>query len=166
MNLLTMGFSLVFAAIVQALLPAWGWFGQAKAPVLLALVVYYALTRSRGWMLAAAVGAGILQDALGMIPLGYSACLFCVLGLAIQRYRDDLYGFGAVTHVVIGSLGAGAVSLALAVLLAKDGLVVWAPAWVMSKTLGAAGLGALCAPLVFRMVQRLDLTLGNLEDAL
>jgi hypothetical protein len=165
MKLLAMLFSLVAAAVVQALLPAWGWFGHAKAPVLLGLVVYYALTRSRGWMLAAAVGAGMLQDGLGMIPLGYSACLFCLLGLVVQRYRDELYGFGVVTHVVIGCLGAGAVALGLAVLLAKDGLVVWAPAWVLSKIAGAAGLGALSAPLVFRLVERLDLTLGNLEES-
>lgn len=163
MNALTMLFALVCAALVQALLPAWDWFGQAKAPVLLMLVVYYALTRGRGWMLTAAVGAGLLQDALGIIPLGYSACLFAAIGLFVQRYRDEIFGFGVVTHIVIGGLAAGVVTFLLALLLVKDGLVVWEPAWVLSKILGAAGLGALSGPLVFRAIEHLDVRLGNLE---
>lgn len=164
MMLLTLLFALGCGAILQGAMPAWNTFGHAKAPVLLGLVIYYALTRDRNWMLAAAVMAGILQDALGRIPMGYSSCCFCLVGLIVQRFRDVLFGFRAMTHLMVGGLAGGGVTLLLVLLLAKDGLVEMQPGWAVSKTIGAAALGALCTPIAFRLVETLDLKLGNLEE--
>ena len=164
MMLLTLLFALGCGAILQGALPAWELFGHAKVPVLLGLAIYYALTRDRNWMLVAAVLAGILQDALGRIPMGYSSCCFCLVGLIVQRYREILFGFRAMTHLMVGALAGGGVTLLLVVLLAKDGLVEMQLGWALSKIVGAAALGALCTPVAFRLVETLDLKLGNLEE--
>lgn len=163
MMLLTMWVTLFCGAILQALMPAWTWFGFVKPPVLLGLVMYYAFTRGRGFMLLTAVTAGVLQDALGMIPLGYSAACFCAVGLLVQRFRDVVFIFRSVTHVVVGALGHGLATVLMALLLVHDDRVVWMPGWTVSRVVGSIVLGAITVPLVFRAAEILDVKLGLVE---
>ena len=164
MTLLVMLFSLVIGAVAQALLPTWAWLGSAKAPVLLGIVLYYAFTRERNLMLFAAVLAGVLQDALGMIPLGYSSCCFCLVGLIVNRFRGSVFIFRGVTHCVVGGLASGLVTGCLALLLWKNRLIDFSAAWTFHKLLGAMALGAVVAPAVFRLIENLDIRLGILEE--
>ena len=99
--------------------PTCRWLGQANAPILLGLVLYYALAHSRGTMLQAAIFAGLLQDALGMIPLGYSSFCFCVVALVVSKFKDMVFVHELVTHMLFGALASGAVTLALYGLLAQ-----------------------------------------------
>lgn len=164
MMVLTMAVILSCGAVLQALLPAWSWFGFVKAPLLLGAVIYYAFTRGRGFMLVTAVLAGVMQDALGMIPLGYSSACFCTVGVLVQRFRDVVFVFRTVTHIVMGGLGNGLATLLLALLLVHADLLAWVPGWTASKWLGATALGALTVPVVFRVVEGLEHNLGLLEE--
>jgi cell shape-determining protein MreD len=166
MMLITMMVVLFCCAVLQALLPAWAWFGFVKAPLLMGAVMYYAFTRGRGMVLSAAVLAGVMQDALGMIPLGYSSACFCIVGLLVQRFRGVVFVFRSVTHVVMGGLGNGLTTLVLVLLLAHDQLLAWVPGWTLSKLVGAIALGALTVPLVFRTIELLELKLGVLEGSM
>ena len=165
MNTLVMLFSLFIGAIAQALLPAWSWLGLAKAPILLGIAIYYASTRGRRQMLLAAVMAGVLQDALGMIPFGYSSCCFCLVGLAVNRFRTSVFIFRGVTHFIVGGLASGLVTGVLAVLLWKNMLINFTLAWTLQKVVGAIVLGAVFVPLVFRLIEELDIRLGILEES-
>ncbi len=163
MTILLMVFSLVCAAVLQALLPPWAWLGQAGVPFLLSVVLYYALERGYGVMLAAAIAGGLLQDALGMIPLGYSSFCFCVAALVVERYRESVFVGQWLTHVVFGALASAGVTLGLALLLGAGGLAAPNPGRVVLKTVGALLLGALVVPLVFHVIDSLDRLLGNVE---
>lgn len=164
MNVLLILFSLVVASIAQALLPASAWFGLAKAPILLGTVVYYAFTRNRNQMLMVAVLAGVLQDALGMIPLGFSSACFVLVGLLVHGFRDSVFVFRVVTHFVVGALASGLVTGLLALLLWRNGLIELPPTWMMQKLVGATLLGAFFVPVVFQLIEQLDLRLGILEE--
>ncbi len=152
--------SLVLAGALQAMLPAAAALGGAVAPVLTGLVVHYALTRSTGALLFAAAMAGIVQDALGLVPLGYSSAAFCLVGWMIHRWRSEVYEASSLTHAVFGALSAGGVCLLQALLLAAgEGLRPggWA---VALKTIGASLLGAVCVPWICALARRLDEALG------
>ena len=116
-------------------------------------------------MLLAAVMAGVLQDALGMIPFGYSSCCFCLVGLAVNRFRTSVFIFRGVTHFIVGGLGSGLVTGVLALLLWKNMLINFTLAWTLQKIVGAIVLGAVFVPIVFRLIEELDIRLGILEES-
>lgn len=153
--------SLCLCAIVQAILPPWLAMGQAKAPLLLAGVVYYALTRGTLHMAEAAVLGGLLQDSLGPIPLGYSVLAFCVVAVLMNNYRDRIFADSSLTHVLAGVVASVTVSMILYVLLVSGGHRSGLPfSFVLSKALGMSLLGVVSFPLVFRSIRGLDLRLG------
>ncbi len=160
MNALAILLSLLLGGALQAMLPAASWLGGAVAPVLAGLVVHYALTRSTGAIYFAAIVAGVVQDALGLVPLGYSSTVYCIVGGLIHRWRSDVFTASSLTHAVFGALTAGGVCLIQALLLAAgEG---WRPGWgaVAMKTIGALLLGAICVPWICGLARRLDDALG------
>ena len=163
MNLLVLAFTLLVAALLQALFPASRWTGFAPVPVLASLVLYYALTRPRAILLAAAAGAGLVQDSLAQIPLGYSVFCYCVASLVVERVRDTMVVGQWTTHLALGALLNAGVTMALLLLLAKDGLIAPAPGHILLRLLGALVLGGLVAPPVFQALDRLEKTLGLVE---
>lgn len=164
MNVLALIFALLVAALVQALLPATRWTGYAPVPVMASLVVYYALLRSRPMLLAAAVGAGLVQDSLGQMPLGYSVFCYCVAVLIIEHYRDSLLVRQWSTHVTLGLLVNLGVTLATLLLLAKDGLIVPDLLHTILRLGGAMLLGAATAPFIYALLEQLDQTLGMVDE--
>jgi len=161
MKILLMLLALVAAAILQAVFPTWRWTGQATAPILLGVVMYYALSHSRATMLQAAILAGLLQDALGMIPLGYSSFCFCMVGLGVSKFKDMVFVHELVTHMIFGGLASGLVTLGLYMLLSKDDLVTLRPAWAFLKITGSLLLGALIVPLECEVLTSLDRMMGT-----
>jgi len=163
MRVPAMVFGLVVCAVLQTVVPPWSPMGQAKMPFLLGLALYYALHYDRRIMLASAISAGVLQDALGMIPLGYSAFCFCLVGLITRRFRDLLFVHQGLTHILLGAVSSAFVTFMLFVLLAVEGKVSVNPSWLALKLAGGFVLGGIFVPIVVRAAYLLDRKLGNVE---
>jgi len=157
-------FALISAAVIQTLVPGMALLGRARVPMLMAVVLYYALTSNRGIMLLSAVIAGLLQDSLSHIPAGYSAFCFGVVGVVVNRYKDDLFGDSMLTTTVIGAVTGFLVSLSLSVLLWFNGMIKDPLWWCGLKGCGAALLGAVFTPVVFTIVSGLDRMVGNMPS--
>ena len=162
MSFLVILTALVGGVVLQALIPAWGGFAAGKAPILLGVVIYVALTRSRGVMLATALLAGILQDALGLIPLGYSSTCLVLTGLVVSRYRAEVFEFRGVTHVFFGAVASGVFALGMSLLLRAGGADADGFGWMIYRTAAALLAGAIVVPLVCRVLEELDRRLGLL----
>lgn len=163
MKTLTMIFALVCGAVLQAVLPAWTPMGQAKVPLLLCMSLYYTLSYERSVMLQGAILAGLLQDALGMTPLGYSSFAFVIAGIIVARFKDLIFVQQTLTLVLLGTVSAAGVTLLLFALLARGGMAEVPVLWMVLKTVGTMILGAVTAPLTFRLLTHLDQKLGNIE---
>ncbi len=164
MTTLLMFMAILVGAVAQAVFPTFYWLGQVNAPVLLGLVIYYALAHSRGTMLQAAIFAGLLQDALCMIPLGYSSFCFCIVAVVVSNFKDMVFVHESFTHMMFGAIASGAVTLALYGLLSAAGLVSLAPGWVFLKGVGSVLLGAILVPFEFEFIEGLDRMLGNTDE--
>jgi len=156
--------SLLAAAVVQELSPAYGALGQVKAPVLLAVVVYYAFNRRFAIAMTAGLLAGVLQDAMSLVPLGYSSLLFMGAGAAISRYREQMESESVVTAGFFGAATAGSLALLMSLLLAHAGRFVWRPGPVLLRAAGSAVWGLAVTPVVFLLVGGLDRRVGNVEQ--
>ncbi len=156
-------FALLVAAVAQAMLPTTAWTGWAPAPVMGALVVYYALVRPRGLLLEVALLAGLVEDSFGQMPLGTSSFSYAVAGLLIERYRDNVVIRQWTTHVFFGALVNLAGALFACLILMKDGLIQPSPLHVALRLAGALLLGGLFTPVVFALMSALEETLGHVE---
>lgn len=147
-------------ALAQTLLPNIGWAGDSPVPLLTALALVYALRASPGFALAAALLAGVCQDSLSLMPLGYSSFGFGLCALVVQRYRDLMVVDSWFTHVVLGAVCGFAVNLLTGVFLVAGGMAE-VSAWHLAiRTAGAAVLTALVTPLVFAVVRHVEGRLG------
>ena len=163
MRWISMAFILISAAVAQLLLPACAFLGHTKFPLLLSVVLYYALCHEVQVMLTAAFFAGFLHDVLSPIPLGYSVVCFCVAGWIASRFRKLVLTEFPMTSVLFGAVGGAITTLGFYILLIKDGLVVCPAGWVVLKTAGAGILGIICAPAVFFLAGSFDRLLHNIE---
>jgi cell shape-determining protein MreD len=163
MRTLVIAFLLLVGAALQALLPAPMWLGFASAPVLTALVVFYAIFYGGTMALVVAVLAGLFQDSLSLIPLGYSSFGFAMTVLVMDRYRELMEIQSPLTHAFLTAASHGAVTLLLSALLLKDGLVFWHPLWLMARIPGAVILGLFTGPLIISAAQMLEIKLGLMK---
>ena len=164
MTLAVMLAVLVLSAVLQAVLPPLAALGQAKLPLLLGPVIYYALTSDRPRLVQAAVLAGLLQDALSLLPLGYSALAFCLVAVTVNRFRDTVFVHAAFTHMIFGALAAAAVTLMLSAMMAATGIARPPVVWLLLKLTGSLLLGAVAVPLMFQVTARLDRMVGNVRE--
>ena len=107
--------------------------------------------------------AGLLEDTVGLMPLGYSTLCFCVIALVVWSYREIVMARQTTTHIALGMLANCAVMLLSYMLLAKDDLIgigVWA---FLSKLFFAALFGAFVVPVVFRILESVDQMVGIAE---
>lgn len=141
---------MIMAAVLQAVLPSWPLLGQAKPPILAAMVVYYALSRSPVEMFWAAMLAGLMQDGLGLIPFGYSSFSFCIMGGIVSRYKEMVFVHESLTHLLFGMVVAGGHTLILYLLLSSAGLLNLSFGQALHKTGGSALLGMLITPVIFQ----------------
>jgi len=163
MNWVIMAFVLVGGVLLQAVLPSPAVLGQAKVPILVAVILYYALNRGIGTMLAAAFAAGLLHDALSPMPLGYSVLVFAAAGWVASRFRDLVMTDSIVTAAFFGAVAGAATTLMYYLLLLRDGLLACTVAWAGLKALGTGLLCMISTPVVFAVVGRLDRLVGNVE---
>lgn len=162
MNLIVLVVSVIACALCQALLPPWEFLGNAKPPILLGAVMYYALARPRGLAVTAAILAGLLQDALDQIPLGFSVWTFVVLAILVTHYQNKIFGNHWVTHMMLGALASVGMVLTLYVLLLARGTLERSFGSAFAMALGVMVLGLFFIPMVFLLMERLDHRMGNL----
>jgi rod shape-determining protein MreD len=164
MNLVIMAVALLIGAVAQEVLPGLTLLGQAKAPLVLSVVLYYALHRSLLLLLTAAIVGGVLCDSLEALPMGYSAAVFGVLGIVAWFYRDVVFNARGVTHMVFGCLAGLGLTFGLYGLLLISEESLWEAAWfwIALKAIGTALLGMILAPIVFAVLERLDRLTGNI----
>jgi rod shape-determining protein MreD len=153
----------IVGALVQTLTPPIIVLGHAKVPCLMALVLYYALNRGADEMIIAGFLCGLVQDLLSPIPLGYSAFLFCAMGLTAGKFRKLVMGESYITPVVFGMASAFALSFLMYFLLIKDGIIQNSFASVWLKAFGTALLAAICTPITFVVTDKLDGLVGNVQ---
>ncbi len=163
MGWLVMTFVLLCAAIVQSLLPSFICLGQSRPPLLLAVVLYYALRREDDITLVAGLQAGFFQDILDKGPLGYSALIFCIIGWTAGRFRRVVVVESLITQVFFGFIAGGVVVLGGYLMLRGTEFTGCRPSWVLVKMFGVSILSMICTPVVFLMISKLDRLLGNIE---
>lgn len=164
MNGMVMCVLLTGAALIQAVIPSSPALGQAKVPALAAIVVYYALARDRRALLWAAIGAGLIQDGMGLIPFGYSSFVFTLMGSVIARFKDIVFVHETLTHMLFGIVMAVGSTFLLYLLLTSTGLIEMYASQAMQKAFGSALLGAIATPILFRGCARMDQLMGVVES--
>ena len=164
MTAVVMLFLILLGSLLQSVTPPWLVMGGAKAPLLLGLVLYYALTRERGTTFLAAILAGVMEDVLSMTPLGYSSAVYCVAGLVANGFKGVFYAESPVTAGVFGAGGGICANLAVGFLLQREGLIAASGHPAVMRLAGIAVLGLLCTPFVFGAAFGLDRMLGNLRS--
>lgn len=161
MTRLLMWVCLFLCALVQAILPPWLAMAQARVPLLLAGVVYYALTCNTLRVSEAVILGGLLQDSLGPIPLGFSLLAFAGIAFLIHSFQDRIFADSLLTHVLSGFMAPVLMSFALYVLLVSGGHRTGVPfSFVMTMTLGHSLLGMVTFPVVFRLIRGSERALG------
>ena len=163
MTFVVMVLFLLAGAAVQTLVPSPAVLGQARVPVLLCIVLYYALTHEMHVTLAAGLLAGFIQDALSPVPLGYSVWCFWIAGALVSRFRRVVLSESPAAQMFFGGVVGALTAMLFGVLLSVTGQVRWPVVRVLVKVAGSGILGALCAPPVFGLGGWLDRLVGNIQ---
>jgi rod shape-determining protein MreD len=153
--------AVVCAGVFQGAIPTAPLLGEARAPFLAGVVIYYALMRERHVMLTAAVLAGIAQDGLGMMPLGYSCFCFVLAGLVVAQFSDIVFRESLLTTSLFGAITAACMTAGLNIMLNKSGLVDLSAGRLCLKILGSAVLGLFATPVAFAFTLGLERVVGN-----
>ncbi len=150
-------------AALQMIFPAVPFLGQAKPPFLLALVLYYALNRTTGTMLLAALVAGVFHDLLTAVPLGYSSIVFVVVGLLAGRFSNLVLPESRVTAGFFGMVGSLLAQVLIYGLLVRIDAVWWPLGRLTVRLLWSALLAAVVTPLTFMGARRCDQWVGLIK---
>ncbi len=156
--------SILMAALVQALLPALHWFGGARFPVLLGLVLYYALNHKPWIAIIVAFAGGLLHDGLSQVPLGYTPLLFSIVTVIAGRYRRLVLNEAIVTAAFFGGVSAFVMTLLLYLFLQLNGAVACSMGTAAIRIGGSAILGVVTVPAVFGIMIILHRALDLLEE--
>jgi cell shape-determining protein MreD len=159
-SLVSMLFLLLAGTVLQSMIPTLPWLSYATTPVLASLVVYYALYRGGVMIFVFAALAGLFQDSMSLIPLGYSTFCFVAGALVIERYRDLMILHAGLTHAMLAAAFNALVTSALMILMLNDGSIAWQPFWLSWKIPGAILLGLIAGPLVIAAAHSLEERLG------
>jgi rod shape-determining protein MreD len=160
---ITMFLVLLSAMLIQGASPGLALLEHARFPVLLGVVLYYALNHPMWVGVTAAFLAGMLQDSMSMVPLGYSSFLFCLSALVAGHYRKQLLSDALITAAFFGALCAVVISLSLYLLLRLENLVECPVAIASLRIIFSGALGAVVVPGVFLIMKGLHHAL-DLED--
>jgi rod shape-determining protein MreD len=156
-------FHLIIGAMIQTVVPSFAILGGAKLPILLAVVLYYALTRNASISLVAAFLAGFLHDVLSQIPLGHSVFCFCIAAWLASYFRNMVLTDSLFTTVLFGGVTNVVVTTVFFMMLVQDNLIHYSFWKIFFKLAGSLLLGMICTPVVFYLVGWLDKLVGNVE---
>ena len=161
MKWVTLFFMLLLAAVLQAAVPPVPALGGAKLPFLLPVALYYTFAHEMGAMMVAIVTAAVAQDALGLIPMGYSLPLFFLVSMAFLSTRHSLQEDEFLTRMMIGGIAGFTVTLGLFLALVWTGAIHVGVGRGIAMALGTAVAASLTTPLVFGLAGWLDRVAGN-----
>lgn len=144
--------------ILEQAVPSSAFTGFARPPVLALVVAYYALNHSAPLMLAVALFGGILSDCIGSLPPGVTPLALAVIGVVLHYSRDIVFSGKMVTNLVFGALvGLGATLIIFMLLLLLDRTPYsFQPLVIFPKIIGTTIYGAVCFPLVYAFLERLE----------
>ena len=158
---LVMIFMTVAGSFLQAAIPSLACLGQAKAPFLLSVVVYYALNHDTGTAAVSGLLCGLAHDVMSFIPVGQTALVFLVIAVIIGRLRSFVHGDEMFTAALFGGLAAMVSVFAGYHLLSRIDLISISCGSLWHKAFGSLLLGAGVTALVFVLMRRLDALVGN-----
>jgi len=154
-------FLLLGGGLLQSLIPATALLGLAKPPFLMAVSLYYALAHPRGMAVMAAILAGVIQDSMSLLPVGYSALCFVIFGVFLAETREKLFGDSLFTVAILGASLGALTTLGIFLMLSLNSLADSIPFWwVALKMAGTALLGLGVAPLVWWLAAALERHVG------
>lgn len=163
MNYAVMLTTIFFGALIQLMIPPVTSLGQAKAPVLVCVVIYYALNRRGAEAALAALFAGMAQDLTSAIPIGYSSAILLIAAWLVSSFRKVILDDPLVTPMVAGFVTAFLFCVAMNHLLGRAGAVKLGAGFVWMKCLGWGLLALPTAPFVFVAARKMDSLVGNIE---
>lgn len=163
MAFLLMVFWLLVGGTVQALIPTWGHLGEPAFPVLLGVVLYVATHKKARHFMWVALTAGVLADAMSLVPFGVSSLSFLASATVAMVLREDFYPDRAVVAMALGALCCAASTLVMGMLLQTWGLTTLGARAVLTRMGGSAVLGAVIMPLLFALLRSMERYLGTLE---
>ena len=150
MTAIIMIFLLLAAGVLQSMAPAAVWLASSKTPLLLGVTVYYALTHSRGVTVTVAVLAGVIQDSLSLIPVGYSSFCFAGFAFVLHHWRGVMFRDSVVTVAAVGAALGALMTLALYIMLLLGTETLSVPGWWLALKMAGSGLlGLLAVPAVW-----------------
>ncbi len=163
---LLMVLSLLLGTLLQAHLPGISLLGGIRWPVLLGIVLYYALNHRGVAGVLCALGAGLLMDCLSFVPIGYSVLFFCLTAWLADRCRQWVLPDAVVTSMFFGGLSNLLYAIFLYILLLRNGSHHGLLLTGLLRILGSGLLGVLTVPLVSLLLTRLhkDLNLSDKEE--
>jgi len=161
MTWIVMTIVVILSTVLQTMLPTYAFMGQARAPLLLAIVLYYSLKRDAPTMLMAALMAGFVHDSLSEIPMGYSSLCFAVAGYAGGRFRELITRESLLPHSLIGAAAGFASTVVMYAILRGGGQVSCRLNWCILKAFWTGVLGLWSVPLVCAFTGWLDGLVGN-----
>ena len=154
-------FTVISGSVLQVWLASFSMFGDARVPVLTALVLYSALNRQTHVMLATAFAAGFVLDSLSAVmPLGYSMIAFAFAGWLAGKFKSLVIIESPITSAFFGAMASVVVGLCRCILLKSNGLVICGAGHLVWKLIGTAIWGGLCTPLVFYVMKKIDCGVG------
>ncbi len=165
MTLIVMLMMVSAAGWAHGLFPTVAALGQARPPLLAAVVVFYAIHFPAPVMVMAAILAGSLYDANSLMPLGSSALYYCAVGTLIQTHRSHWARGGGVAAAMLTALTAGGQLgvVALAAKLAWD-RADWLPGGWARHLLALLTMGTVTGVALAKVAKRLHRMTGTLEE--
>ena len=151
--------TLVFAALIQQLLPGWPFFGGLKPPLLAMTAFYFALRRKPAHLWTAVFAAALLQDGLDLGPPGPALIAFPAIGILALRIRSEIFSDGVVTQLFFGA--------ALGLFTALTALILYRVTGQRTVSFGL-GLLRLCSSALLGMITlpAVSIALRKFEAAL
>jgi rod shape-determining protein MreD len=152
MSLLFITLLMASGALIQTLLPTWGFFGSLEFPVLTGVLICMALHTERSRMLYAAVLAGLLHDAFCPAPLGLSIPFFIAVATAVYAIRGEVFGDLPATYAVLGLVAAVFETFYYAFIFSLSGLRPVPPGLLALRLAGGLMAGVVTVPLISLVV--------------
>lgn len=154
--------SLLLAVLWELQSPAIPLCAGLKLPLLHSCVLYYSLVHRRSLWVTAAILGGLLHGAMTEGPVGPDMWLLLLFGLGASRFRQHLVAEAAMTGVVLGAIWGVLFQWCLAFVLLRAGAIESPGIGLMVvRSLAAALLGALTAPVVFLLLGWAEHVLGS-----
>jgi cell shape-determining protein MreD len=151
--------AMVCGALIQQFLPSWPIFGGIKPPVLMALVLFYALRREGAEMWGGILFAAILQDSLEYGKFGPMLLIFPAIYVVANKVRTEIFADGIVTQIFFGA-ATGLVAMMVTIMF--YGITDQRPMHFghnLMRLIGAGLLGGGTLPIVSFCMRKLEAAL-------